>query len=324
VTADPEPTSDAEPTADAEPGSLATFQAQRPRMFAIAYRMLGSATDAEDILQDAWLRWQALDHAQVADPTAYLARVVTNLCLNVLDSARARREVYAGPWLPEPVLTSSVIPAGNLGLGPLDQAVQRDTVSFALLTVMERLTPAERAGYVLREAFGYSHREVADLIGTTEANARQLHSRARKHLTAQPRQSVEPALWRDLVGRFLAAARNGNVAGLETLLSDGVVSRADGGGLVTAARIPVIGRARVAAYLARIVQWNADRLTAQVIEVNGEPAVVATDGERLQAIWFITVVDEQITALDMVLSPDKLAFAAQQLSRIGGPSGLSE
>jgi RNA polymerase sigma factor (sigma-70 family) len=158
---------------------LDEFEAQRSRLFGIAYRMLGTVTDAEDILQDAWLRWQGTDCSGVAEPASFLARVVTNLCLNALDSARAKREVYVGPWLPEPIFTASTVAGSTEGLGPLDGAAQRDTVSFALLTVLERLSPPERAAYVLTEAFGYSNREVAELIGTSEANARQLRSRAR-------------------------------------------------------------------------------------------------------------------------------------------------
>jgi len=323
VTTDPESNTESDPASDAGPDRLVLFQAHRSRMFAIAYRMLGSATDAEDVLQDAWLRWQNVDHTQVSEPAAFLARVVTNLCLNQLDSARVRREVYSGPWLPEPVLTSAVIGTDGPGLGPLDDAVQRESVSFALLTVMERLTPAERAAYVLREAFGYSHREVAELIGTTEANARQLHSRARRHLAAEPRQTVEPGPWQTLVGRFMAAARDGDVAGLESLLAEGVISRSDGGGVVHAARVPVIGRRRVATFISRTVQRNLKDSVSHLVEVNGELALVITAGQQLQTICFVSVEDGQISGLDFVLAPDKLAFAAAQLSRIGGPSGLS-
>src|SRR5215218_10301868 len=192
--------------------ALDEFQEQRSRLFGIAYRMLGSASDAEDVLQDAWLRWQGADHARVADAGAFLARTVTNLCLNALTSARARREVYVGPWLPEPVFTGG-------SDGPLEKAVQQESVSFALLALLERLSPAERAAYVLREAFAYSPREVAEVIGTTETNVRQLHSRARRHVGTAASREVEPAQWHDLIARFLLAARDGDVAGLEALLA---------------------------------------------------------------------------------------------------------
>src|SRR5688500_8292823 len=205
--------------------------------------MLGSATDAEDVLQDAWLRWQAVDRSTVRSTEAFLVRMVTNLCLTTLDSARARREVYVGPWLPEPVLTA------DGGLGPLDDAVQRESVSFALLALLERLPPAERAAYVLREAFAYSPREVAELIGTSEANARQLHSRARRHVAGAPSQEADFAHWQELILRFLSAARDGDLAELEALLAADVVARADGGGIVNAARRPVHGRENVARYV---------------------------------------------------------------------------
>jgi len=297
--------------------ALDEFQGQRRRLFGIAYRMLGSATDAEDVMQDAWLRWQAVDPARVDDPAAFLARTVTNLCLNALTSARARREVYAGPWLPEPVLT------GDGDLGPLDDAVQRESVSFALLALLERLSPAERAAYVLREAFAYSSREVAELIGTTEANARQLHSRARRRVTGAQTRQVSTAQWQDLIARFLIAARDGDVAGLEALLAADVVSRADGGGIVNAARRPVQGRENVARYVAGLVRRFQDGAMPMFVEVNGTPAVALVDGGMLRGVLVLHADGEHLTALDWVVNPEKLAFAERQLSRIGGPSGLT-
>jgi RNA polymerase sigma-70 factor (TIGR02957 family) len=297
--------------------ALDEFQGQRRRLFGIAYRMLGSATDAEDVMQDAWLRWQAVDPARVDDPAAFLARTVTNLCLNALTSARARREVYAGPWLPEPVLT------GDGDLGPLDDAVQRESVSFALLALLERLSPAERAAYVLREAFAYSSREIAELIGTTEANARQLHSRARRRVTGAQTRQVSTAQWQDLIARFLIAARDGDVAGLEALLAADVVSRADGGGIVNAARRPVQGRENVARYVAGLVRRFQDGAMPMFVEVNGTPAVALVDGGTLRGVLVLHADGEHLTALDWVVNPEKLTFAERQLSRIGGPSGLS-
>jgi RNA polymerase sigma-70 factor (TIGR02957 family) len=297
--------------------ALDEFQGQRRRLFGIAYRMLGSATDAEDVMQDAWLRWQVVDPARVDDPAAFLARTVTNLCLNALTSARARREVYAGPWLPEPVLT------GDGDLGPLDDAVQRESVSFALLALLERLSPAERAAYVLREAFAYSSREVAELIGTTEANARQLHSRARRRVTGAQTRQVSTAQWQDLIARFLIAARDGDVAGLEALLAADVVSRADGGGIVNAARRPVQGRENVARYVAGLVRRFQDGAMPMFVEVNGTPAVALVDGGTLRGVLVLHADGEHLTALDWVVNPEKLAFAERQLSRIGGPSGLT-
>jgi RNA polymerase sigma-70 factor (ECF subfamily) len=302
-------------TVDASPG-LAEFQQLRPRLFGIAYRMLGSATDAEDVLQDAWLRWQAVDRAGIRSPEAFLVRMVTNLCLTALDSARARREVYVGPWLPEPVLTAD----GDLG--PLDEAVQRECVSVALLALLERLSPAERAAYVLREAFGYSAREVAELIGTSEANARQLHSRARRHVAIDERKAVDPATWLDLVQRFFAAARDGDVAGLESMLADDVVSAADGGGVVSAARRPVEGRERVARYVIGVLAKFADGLASTLLEVNGETAIVSTRDGVLASVWFVETDGVVVSGLRLVSNPDKLAYLGRQLSRTGELSGL--
>jgi RNA polymerase sigma-70 factor (TIGR02957 family) len=300
--------------------ALDEFQEQRQRLFGIAYRMLGSAADAEDVLQDAWLRWQGVEHSRVADPAAYLARTVTNLSLTALTSARARREVYVGPWLPEPVLTGR---GTEPALGPLEEAVQRESVSFALLALLERLPPAERAAYVLREAFAYSPREVAELIGTTEANARQLHSRARRHVAVAQSREVDAAHWQDLIARFLVAARDGDLGGLEALLTADVVSRADGGGVVHAARRPVRGRNDVARYVIGLVHRFQQGLVPALVEVNGSPAVAFTDEGSLRAVLVLHTDGESLSALDLVVNPEKLAFAQGQLSRIGGLSGLS-
>jgi RNA polymerase sigma-70 factor (TIGR02957 family) len=296
------------------------FEEQRQRLFGIAYRMLGSAVDAEDVLQDAWLRWQGVDHADVADPPAFLARTVTNLCLTGLTSARARREVYVGPWLPEPVLTGDG--AGG-GLGPLETVEQRDSVSFALLTLMERLPPAERAAYVLREAFAYSPREVAELIGTTEANARQLHSRARRHVAVATSRDVDHRHWQDLIARFLVAAGEGDLAGLEALLAADVVARADGGGIINAARRPVRGQQNVARYVAGLVARFSEGLLPAFVEVNGAPAIAFTEGSTLSGILLLDTDGTRLAALDLVVNPEKLAYADRQLSQIGGLSGLS-
>jgi RNA polymerase sigma-70 factor (TIGR02957 family) len=291
---------------------LEVFQQQRGRMFGIAYRMLGSVTEADDVLQEAWLRWQSVDHAGVNEPAAFLAKTVTNLCLTQLTSARARRETYVGEWLPEPILTGP-----DLG----DLAGQRESVSFALLTILEQLTPAERAAYVLREAFAYSHREVGDLIGTTEANARQLHSRARKRVaSAEQKRPVDPSHWRTLVERFLAAAQRGDVDRLADLLATDVVSRADGGGKVNAARKPVIGRERVARYLVGVLERFGAGITPTVGEANGEPVIVAVEDGEIRAVCFFTFDGDLLTGMDIAMNPDKLAYAGEQLSRIGGLS----
>jgi RNA polymerase sigma-70 factor (ECF subfamily) len=298
------------------------FERLRGRLFGIAYRMTGTATDAEEILQDAWLRWQDVDRSSVQNPDAYLTKVVTNLSIRQLTSARARREVYVGQWLPEPVLTGR---AEFDALGPLEVVAERDSVSFALLLLLERLTPAERAAYVLHEAFAYGYREVAELIGTSEANARQLASRAGKKLAADrpPAQPVDQAGWRKLVERFIAAARLGEIEELEKLLAADVVSRADSGGKVSAARNVVVGRDRVARYITGALQRFGGDIEARLVEANGGPALVAVGPDGVMAICFIGIGPDGVTDVQFVMNPDKLAFAVAQLSHIEGLSDQS-
>ncbi|GAA4289898.1 RNA polymerase sigma-70 factor [Mycobacterium paraffinicum] len=292
------------------------FESQRPRLFWLAYRLLGSASEAEDAVQDAYLRLHTADAEAIESLPAWLTTAVTNLCLNRLTSARARREVYPGPWLPEPVLTD------DRALGPLDTAEQRESISIALLSLMERLSPTERAAFVLREAFAYSHSEIAEILQTSEANARQLYRRARQRL-GEPRQRFQPdrAQWRRLVDRFFSAARAGDVAGLVEILTDNVTSTADGGGKVAAARRPISGRDRVASYMARAFGRNIPRLGLRldVAEVNGEPAILAFDGETLTGVLSFEIIGDQIAALRAMANPDKLRFLAEQLSH---PAGL--
>ena len=282
---------------------LDVFQRQRGRLFGIAYRMLGSAADAEDIVQDAYLRWHQADG--IENPEGWLTKVVTNLCLNRLTSARARRESYVGPWLPEPVLTDGG------ALGPLDTTEQRESVSFALLATMERLTPAERAVFVLKEAFSYPHKEIAELTGLSEANCRQLHRRARQRMQDRPRFSADPKRARDLLDRFLDAAAKGAMAELESLLALDVVSTADGGGKATAARRPILGREKVARYLTG-AGWPDVRL--ERVEVNGQPAIIGRSGDTVLGLLIATESEGRLAAFHVVANPDKLEFIARQLS----------
>lgn len=294
------------------------FETQRARLFQLAYRLLGSATDAEDVVQDAFLRWADADRAAIMVPSAWLAKVVTNLCLNRLTSARARRERYVGPWLPEPVLTAD----GTLG--PLDAVEARDSVSFALLVLLERLTPSERAVYVLREAFGYNHREIAEILECSEANSRQLHHRAARHLE-KPRSVLSPDRdqWQRLVERFLAAAREGDLPGLERLLAADVTSWADGGGKAPAARRPVAGRDRVARLFAGLFGKYGAGVDISVSEVNGEPAVLGHRNGNLVAVMVLEIADGQIAAMRSVANPDKLVFLARQTANVSHSEGLS-
>lgn len=293
----------------------AEFENHRPLLFGLAYRLLGSASEAEDAVQDTYLRLHGADRNAIRSLRAWLIKALTNLCLNELTSARVRRESYPGPWLPEAVFTA------DGALGPLETVEQRESVSIALLTVMERLTSAERAAFVLREAFAYSHSDIADILDTSEANARQLHRRARQRLEEpKPRFRPDPAHWRALVERFLDAARGGDVNGLAAMLADHVSSTADGGGQVGAARRIVTGRDRVARYLA----GGFRRVVIDVrldfdAEVNGEQAVLAFVGPALAAVLFFDISDDRVAALRILANPDKLRFLGAQLSH---PVGL--
>ena len=293
------------------------FEAQRPRLFWLAYRLLGSASEAEDAVQDAYLRLHGADPAFIESLPAWLTKAVTNLSLNRLTSARARREVYPGPWLPEPVLTD------DRTLGPQETAEQRESVSIALLSLMEQLNPNERAAFVLRESFAYSHFEIAEILQLSEVNVRQLYRRARQRLGA-PRPSVhrpDRAQWQRLVDRFFAAATAGDVAGLIEILTADATSTADGGGKVAAARRPISGRDRIAHYLARVFSRNLAQvgLRLDVAEVNGEPAMLAFDGDTLAGVLCFEIIGAQIAALRILANPDKLRFLAEQLSH---PAGL--
>ncbi|WP_052847601.1 RNA polymerase sigma-70 factor [Streptomyces avicenniae] len=289
------------------------FEAHRPRLFSLAYRMLGSASDAEDVVQDTYLRWSAADPAAVRTPVAWLTKVMTNLCLNRLTSARARRELYVGPWLPEPVLTHA---AAADPLGPLETAEQRESVSFALLTLLERLTPAERAVFVLREAFGHSHREIAEAVGVEQAHSRQLLRRAHEQL-GRPRRrfDVDERRHREIIERFFAATFDGDVAGLERLLADDVVAWTDGGGRVTAARRPIAGREKVLRYLLGLgARPEAAQVRVGFTEANGAPAAVISAGGTLLAVVVPEISAGRVGAIRTVINPGKLAFAARQLA----------
>jgi RNA polymerase sigma-70 factor, ECF subfamily len=287
-------------------GALDDFQTARGRLFGIAYRMLGSVTEAEDILQDAWLRWQRVAEP-VDNPAAYLATVVTRLSLTALDSARARRETYVGPWLPEPVDTAA---------DPLLGAERAEALSLAVLLLLERLTPAERAAYVLHEAFAYPFPEIAEILETTPANARQLASRARAHITTGRARTVSPAERDRLIAAFVAAATNGEVAALESMLAADAVTISDGGGVVSAARKIVGGRERVTQFLLGVLEKFAFDLVPVPVIANGEPAVVGLRDGQPAALWTVDVTDEGVAQVLIALNPHKL-------SQFAGLSGHS-
>ncbi|GAA3219904.1 RNA polymerase sigma-70 factor [Nonomuraea helvata] len=282
------------------------FERHRARLFGLAYRLLGSAEEAEDVLQDTFLRWHRAQDWTVESASAWLTKVATNLCLNRLTSARSRRESYVGTWLPEPV------PTADGALGPLDTAQRRDLVSLAFLVLLDRLNPVERAVFVLREAFDYSHREVAEVVGLSEANARQLYHRARRRLPANAGSPPgDRTRRRDLVERFLAAAEDGDLAGLERLLAEDATVWVDGGGRVGVARRPIAGLARVLRYLGGVLNMTAGQVRLRLSEVNGDPAILALAGTDLIGVLAPDVEGEHVTGLRIIANPDKLTFLAR-------------
>jgi RNA polymerase sigma-70 factor (TIGR02957 family) len=285
------------------------FEAHRDLMFAVAYRMLGAIADAEDAVQDAWLRWSAEPRGDVENPRAYLSRVITNTALNRLRSARARREAYVGPWLPEPLLTDS-------GQGAAERAELAESVSVAMLVVLESLTPEERAVFVLREVFGFSHAEIAETLGRSGPSVRQLAHRAREHVQARrPRYDVDGTQQRAVTERFLAAAAGGDLDGLMTVLAPDVTLLTDGGGKARAALRPITGAGKVARFLAAISQRPylgvAPRdMTVQQAEINGSWGILITTGERTLAALTLSVSGGRVTEIQLVANPDKLTAIA--------------
>ncbi|WP_459546037.1 RNA polymerase sigma factor SigJ [Nocardia sp. X0981] len=289
------------------------FENSRARLEAIAYRLLGSASDAEDAVQDTFMRWHAADREFIETPEAWLTKVLTNICLNQLASARVRREAYVGQWLPEPILT------GDRMFGPADTVEQRESVSIAMLTVMERLSAKERVVYVLREAFGYAHGEIAEILELTESNCYQIYRRAKQRVaTDRTRVEVDEAAARRVVEEFLAAALSGNTDSLVRLLADDVVSAGDGGGVVTSLPHPVTGALRVARFLRRLFEPTADKWAmiggrADLFDamVNGVPAVVIVVGDRVVGVIALEVTTDGIAAVHTQANPSKLERATR-------------
>ena len=277
----------------------------RPRAFDIAYRMLGSVVEAEDVVQEALLRvHKALEEGQqIESPSAYATTVTTRLAIDELRSARARRESYVGDWLPEPLVT-----------GPADDASRAaelsSSLSLAFLVLLESLSPEQRAAFLLHDIFDYGYDEIAAVIGASEANVRQLAARARRHITERrPRFEVTREKREQLAQRFLAAVRDGDLAGIESMLSDDVVLRGDGGGKVPMRTRPVHGRADVARAMHA---WATQRVAAfglsmQHAEVNGQPGALLIDGDgKLISVTALDIAGDRIQGVTFVVNPDKL------------------
>jgi RNA polymerase sigma-70 factor (ECF subfamily) len=277
--------------------AVAIFESLRPRLFGIAYRMLSSASEAEDLVQDVWLRWQGTDRGVVENPAAFLATAMTRMAINALQSARARRETYVGPWLPEPVDTSA---------DPYLGAERAEALELAALLLMEKLTPGERAAYVLREAFDYPYSQIAGILELSEPAARQLVSRARKHVSGERRTPASPAAQRELLASFITAARSGDMSALKRLFAPGVTSVSDGNGATRVSRRPVVGVVRVAKYITAISTWFWDGMDVRWATANGQTSAVLVRDGSVFGVLTVTASAEGIDRLLWMVNPEKI------------------
>ena len=276
------------------------FTLLRPLLFTIAYEILGSATEADDVLQDSYLRWAAVDLGEVRDTKAYLAQLVTRQALNTLRAEARRREDYVGPWLPEPLLLDDRDAA--------EDVVLAESVSMAMLVVLETLTPDERAVFVLREVFGFSHDEIAAAVGKSAAAVRQMAHRAREHVQSRrkrfepvdPRQSVQ------ITTEFLTAAATGDVEGLMALLAPDVVFSSDSDGKVSAARRPVLGAEKVARLIFGLMRQAGPEYRFEAAAYNSAPALVLYFGDQVESVITVEVIDGRITNFYVMRNPEKL------------------
>jgi RNA polymerase sigma-70 factor, ECF subfamily len=295
------------------------FASYRPLLFSIAYRMLGSAMDAEDMVQEAYLRWQRAEVRSIEQPRAFLTTVITRLCIDQLRSAQEQRERYIGPWLPEPLLAAP-------GDGPADSVADRESLSLAFLVMLERLSPIERAAFLLREVFAHGYDELARILETSEANARQLVSRARRKLDGlradKLRFAAVPEQQASLALQFVQAIGSGDVNRVLTLLAPDVAMIADGGGKVAAARRPITGAGEVARFFVNLNRMAPPDTSGAFLWVNGSKALAIYEGEVATILLVPVVEGERITTVYAMRNPDKLA-ALPRLAEVSGAFALS-
>lgn len=292
-------------------GHADRFSLLRPLLFTIAYEILGSATEADDVLQDSYLRWADVDLSTVRDTKSYLARLVTRQALNALRAQARRREEYVGPWLPEPLLLEDQDASADVVLA--------ESVSMAMLVLLETLTPDERAVFVLREVFGFDYGEIAEAVNKSEPAVRQIAHRARAHVHARRKRfdDIDPERNARITQQFLASAASGDVEALLAMLAPDAVWTADSGGKVSAARKPVIGAERVARAVAGLMRKAQGQLRVETVTCNSAPAVLFYLDEQLEGVITVEIVDEKITNFYVMRNPDKLAalMNAREISR---------
>jgi RNA polymerase sigma-70 factor, ECF subfamily len=292
-------------------GHADRFTLLRPLLFTIAYEILGSATEADDVLQDSYLRWADVDLSTVRDTKSYLARLVTRQALNALRAQARRREEYVGPWLPEPLLQGDQDASADVVLA--------ESVSMAMLVLLETLSPDERAVFVLREVFGFDYGEIADAVGKPAPTVRQVAHRAREHVHARRKRfdDVNPERNAQITSQFLATAASGDVEALLTMLAPDAVWTADSGGKATAARKPVVGAVKVARAIAGLMRKTQGQLRVEMVTCNSAPAVLLYLDEHLEGVITLEIVDDKITNFYAMRNPDKLVAltTAREISR---------
>ncbi|WP_413756175.1 RNA polymerase sigma-70 factor [Streptomyces sp. MMBL 11-3] len=283
------------------------FEEHRPVLMGVAYRMLGRVADAEDVVQEAWLRWSGGDRSDVRAPRAYLVRVTTRLAIDRLRQAQARNEAYVGPWLPEPYVTDF----GDAVADTAERAVLADSVSLAVLVVLETLSPLERAVFVLREAFGYPYAEIAATLDRSEPAVRQLAGRARRHVEERrPRYEVDPAAQRALTERFLAAATEGDIEGLMSVLAPDVRLVGDSGGLAPAPVRVIESADKVGRFVEGVTRKGVADPSYRFLEVNGGPALLVLSGGKPDSLVQLGVLDGRVQCVYIVRNPEKLRSLA--------------
>ncbi|MEU8959937.1 RNA polymerase sigma-70 factor [Streptomyces sp. NPDC048518] len=282
------------PRAEGTDCATEAFVAHRNLLFTVAYEMLGSASDAEDVLQETWLRWAEVDHGTVRDPRAFLVRIATRQALTRLRTLRRRKESYVGPWLPEPLLTAPDV---------AEDAELAESVSMAMLLVLETLAPTERAVFVLRDVFALGYEEIAQALEKTPAAIRQIAHRARAHVAARrPRETISPAQSRNALAAFQQAVETGDLQRLLDMIAPDVVLLTDGGGVVRAALEPVLGAQTVTAVLSRLTSTSMEPA-----HINGHPALILRTGDEIDSVLAVRIEDGLITGLYAVRNPDKLS-----------------
>ena len=273
-----------------------TFEAHRTQLFYTAYRMLGSAMEAEDMVQETYLRYVQANN--IENPKAYLTTIITRLCLDHLKSARVQREQYLGPWLPEPIMTENL---------PAQAVAQKETLTMAFLLLLEKLSPVERAVFLLREVFAYDYVEIAQIVDKSEANCRQLYSRAKKHLVAnRPQFEPSPTVQQQVISDFMTALNEGDTPQMLALLAPDVTFWSDGGGKVTAARRPVSGQENVMRFAQGIFRQRPDNMQVELVEMNGSQSLLIRFGEQIFGVMSFTIANNQIQGVHTILNPDKL------------------